>query len=168
MNKIIILVTLVLFNTFSFAQIKLGNYGMGTTIGFKNNLSFRVNLFKKILEKKVYSLEFQYTHSIWTDNLNKAYIGFGSGNMWFNMHYINDKFILSDYQIWNFYIPIGVEFYPISNNKFSIQLETGPQLERSKLGLDPGRTNHYYFKFRSVLEVNYYFRRHEDISKYGM
>lgn len=161
MKKIItIICSIGFFSTFSFCQIKIGNNGVGGTLGFKNNFSFRgyPNLLPK--QKKEIGFELQYSHAMWTDDVNKFYSGLGVGYKWVNLHEINDGFLSNDYEVARCYIPIGIEYFPLTNNnKISIQLETGPQVEFSKLSLDPGRTVNYYYHLRGVLEINYYFRK---------
>ena len=159
-------IILVCISSNLFGQVKFGSGGLGGSIGFRNNITFRINPISYAKQKKELNFEVQYSHSIWTEDYNKLYIGVGAGNKWINLHYANDRFITQDYQVAHISIPIGIEYYPFTNNnKFSFQLESGPQLDFSRLELDPGRTLNFYYHLRGLIELNYYFRRNTS-SKY--
>jgi hypothetical protein len=166
MRHILNIFLFVFFSVSTYGQVKFGNYGIGSTIGIKNNFTFRAYPKYFVKEKNSLSIEVQYSHAIYISDFNKFYAGVGIGNTWVNLRElqnggINSKgIIINDYKFTSLYIPLGCEFFPITNNnKISCQIESGPQLGLSRLELNPNRTLNYFYNIRGVIEVNYYFNR---------
>lgn len=154
----IFLISIIIISFQTNAQIKIGNNGIGVTIGSKNNFTGRFNPNFFVKQKKEIGFELQYNHSLYSEEYNRLYFGIGFGHIWVNLHEINNGFLSTDYVVSRVYLPLGCEYFPFNdNNKISFQLETGPQLNFSKLELDPGRKMNYFYNLRGILEINYYF-----------